>query len=500
MKTRHLVALSITVVITIFGLFYVLFDRYVASVATETVTTWIKGEENSIIEGNLLSSITKTQKILLSSDFIKGLAVYDWTDVEHRQLIEFGERIDLKNIELKQDKVIATGFLKKQIYLGVPNSDSLKIVLSVYSEKINQLFWVTSLIFSLIAGLFSFVVLLLKKQEQKNIEMYASKAKQAAHDLAQPIVVLNALSLNLQSMSHQTLLSVIQRINSIVNDLTDKKEIVKLDSGVVRKKTLSQKLSDLIQEKKILSNGTIDIRFQNIAETDSLKIDEDQLLRATSNLIQNSIEAGSTAIALSVSKVPVGLQFSISDNGHGITEEFKSRIGQKGLTQGKEFGSGLGLYGVCQFVKENKGLVEIRSEVGQGLEFLFSIPFEDQKKIILSSDTQVVVLDDEDICLRAWKIKLGFLAFDKPPLFFNSADELALTLKNFDRNELFLFSDYNLKSKISGLDFIEQNNLQGQSALVTGQSSDKDIISRANKSKVNVYSKSDLNEICIELL
>ncbi len=500
MKMNYLVLLAMAVVVTIFGLFYILFDRYVASVANETVSGWIKGEENSIIEGNLLSSITKTQKILLASDFIKGLAVYDLTDPEHRQLIEFGERINLKNIMLNQDKIIGAGFLKKQIYLGVPNSENLKIVFSVYSEKINQLFWFTSLIFSLITGLFSVIVLMLKKQEQKLIELYAGKAKQAAHDLAQPVVVLNALSLNLQTISHQTLKSVVQRINSIVNELTDKKEIKTLTPALIENKSLSQKLDDLVQEKKILSNSKVDIRFKFTSEVDLIKIDSDQLLRVISNLIQNSIEADSSVIELNVTKVLNQIQFSIKDNGQGIPDELKSRLGQKGVTHGKEFGSGLGLYGVFKFAEENNGLIEINSEINKGAEFLISFSLPEQQKILLTSDTQVLVLDDEEVCLNAWKIVLNKLNFEKPPQFFSSAEELNNSLEKFDPNEVFLFSDYNLKNKMSGLDFIEQNNLQGQSALVTGQYFDKTIQLRAKKLNVNIYSKANLEEIRLEVI
>ena len=89
---------------------------------------WIKAEENSIIEGSLLSSMTKTQKVLLSSEFIKGLTVVDKTDISLRSLVEFGERLDLTKIRLNEARIQNVGFFKKYIQLEVPNSPNLKII------------------------------------------------------------------------------------------------------------------------------------------------------------------------------------------------------------------------------------------------------------------------------------------------------------------------------------------------------------------------------------
>ena len=85
--------LLLSLILTFLGLFYYLFDHYVESVGIETVTAWAKNEENSIIEGNLLSSVTKAQKMLLSSEVVKGVAIFDLTDLQQGPLVEFGERI-----------------------------------------------------------------------------------------------------------------------------------------------------------------------------------------------------------------------------------------------------------------------------------------------------------------------------------------------------------------------------------------------------------------------
>ena len=132
MKIKYILTSVTTLLFIFFGLFYVLFDHYISSAANEAVMSWVKGEENSIIEGSLLSSMTKTQKILLSSEFIKGLVVIDQTDQNLRPLIEFGQRIDLEPVRLDKSRIQNTGFLKKYLLLDAPNSPNLKIVFSIY--------------------------------------------------------------------------------------------------------------------------------------------------------------------------------------------------------------------------------------------------------------------------------------------------------------------------------------------------------------------------------
>lgn len=115
MKIKHILASVVTLVFIFFGLFYILFDQYISSASNEAMMAWIKGEENSIIEGSLLSSMTKTQKVLLSSEFIKGLTVVDQTDIRLRSLVEFGERLDLTKIRLNEARIQNVGFFKKYI-------------------------------------------------------------------------------------------------------------------------------------------------------------------------------------------------------------------------------------------------------------------------------------------------------------------------------------------------------------------------------------------------
>ena len=84
--------------------------------------------------------------------------------------------------------------------------------------------------------------------------------------------------------------------------------------------------------------------------------------------------------------------------------------------------------------------------------------------------------------------------------FFQTTSALSARMKDFDSNEIFILSDYNLNDTLNGLDFIEAKSLQGQSALITGQADDQKIIARSKQLKIPLISKSDLHILNIELI
>ncbi len=69
---------------------------------------------------------------------------------------------------------------------------------------------------------------------------------------------------------------------------------------------------------------------------------------------------------------------------------------------------------------------------------------------------------------------------------------LSIRMKDFDSNEIFVLSDYNLNDSLTGLDFIEAQRLQGQSALITGQAEDQNVIERSKRLKVQLIPKENL--------
>jgi light-regulated signal transduction histidine kinase (bacteriophytochrome) len=67
----------------------------------------------------------------------------------------------------------------------------------------------------------------------------------------------------------------------------------------------------------------------------------------------------------------------IQDNGFGIKEEYLPHIFEKGFTTklDKDIAHGIGLWGVKQFVEKYGGVVSVKTQLGKGTTFDFTIPY-----------------------------------------------------------------------------------------------------------------------------
>jgi signal transduction histidine kinase len=100
------------------------------------------------------------------------------------------------------------------------------------------------------------------------------------------------------------------------------------------------------------------------------------------NLIKNGIEACqncSKPEVLIKSQVVNGfLEVEVVDNGAGISPELQNSLFQPFVT-GKPQGTGLGLYIVAERIRELRGSISCRTEVGTGTTFELRLPLEAQQ-------------------------------------------------------------------------------------------------------------------------
>ena len=98
------------------------------------------------------------------------------------------------------------------------------------------------------------------------------------------------------------------------------------------------------------------------------------------NLISNSIryqnpQAGDPFVEINVEVSESAADIRVRDNGIGIDKENQAKVFNMFYrVSSKSIGSGLGLYIVKEAVDKLNGVLELRSEIGKGTEFIIQLP------------------------------------------------------------------------------------------------------------------------------
>lgn len=152
-------------------------------------------------------------------------------------------------------------------------------------------------------------------------------------------------------------------------------EIVNVQEIDVHKIINQQKsiLERIANEKKIVIEVLQKAKY-------TAKADKTMIELVVRNLISNAIKFSDQRgeIKISTHDDPGFFKICIQDFGKGISEENLSKIfnGTSFTTKGgnNEFGTGLGLVLVKEYIQKNFGQLEVFSEVGKGTKFCISLP------------------------------------------------------------------------------------------------------------------------------
>jgi PAS domain S-box-containing protein len=199
----------------------------------------------------------------------------------------------------------------------------------------------------------------------------------------------------------------------IINDILD---FSKIQAGKIQFEKINFRLSQLMPtvielmlpksiEKNIKLSATIDKRIPKHLLGDPTRLNQILL-----NLIGNAIkftEKGEVKITikkLSENDKNIKLEFSVSDTGIGIPEKsiisiFEEFTQATGNITRKYGGTGLGLAIVKQLVEAQGGFISVKSKVGEGSVFTFTIVYgkengpavDIEKKYLTESEASVVV-------------------------------------------------------------------------------------------------------------
>ena len=130
----------------------------------------------------------------------------------------------------------------------------------------------------------------------------------------------------------------------------------------------------LAQQKQIKISNSIDSMFE-------LFIDKNLIDTVIRNLISNAIKFTNIEGSIDILHFKENNyhNFSIKDNGIGISDEdqnklFRIDISYSTIGTSKEKGTGLGLLLCKEFIDKHRGKIIVNSQLGEGTEFIFSLP------------------------------------------------------------------------------------------------------------------------------
>jgi signal transduction histidine kinase len=256
--------------------------------STELAEAWYESEAITIQEGNFLSAIAKEQRLLISSDFVRGIRLYDFDNKINPLLVEFGREFNiLPNVHHGLGVVVHQTSIFS--FIATKRLNGERNIIAAFLIQPNILVWSFSgitavILFFLIAGFYlikkielaefarrkllvrtaldnlvegqppsallteyskSFVShwdeLKQKLDEMKERERQLAAeatlgeiAKQVAHDIRSPLSALNALASRIKFQSsdqNKIYLQIIKRLETIAEDVLSRKPPILRDES-----------------------------------------------------------------------------------------------------------------------------------------------------------------------------------------------------------------------------------------------------------------------------
>ena len=343
------------------------------------------------------------------------------------------------------------------------------------------------------------VIVAFSRKEQKDLikfqlELdYANKlnymALQVSHDIRSPLAALKIAAEemeHLESKNSKIIQIAIGRISEIANDLLNKK--IESNNIELSLERLFPILDSIVVEKQFeFKNQQVSISLDSDPQYQDVLVNVNQieLKRIVSNLINNSIEAiptdvvGEVLIMQNLSDNETAL-ITIRDNGKGISSDLISKLGEKGFSYAKDnnskSGFGLGLYHAKDRIEKFGGKFIIESEVGIGTTLKIFLPCIFQEKVLVTQEEfyDCVLLDNDELVSLIWQSRakkkdIKLLVIRKPA-------ELDSYLSKISKNNTTIYIDSELgDNQIKGEEFAQvlQNDGYQKLILTTGHSSEK---------------------------
>ena len=348
----------------------------------------------------------------------------------------------------------------------------------------------------------------------------ASIAYKVRHDIKASLYIAeNKLSKIPPELSHisSAFKSIFHRICNIAEDIPQFKEpslIEEDDVHELKNFHTASIVSEIINEfstssligKKIIFN----LEYKGKSFYSFCRVDITKFKRTLVNLIKNSLDAifldGTIDILLSNDED--FLYMSIKDMGIGMTKAQLEKVGQPGTTFKGKGGTGLGVSSAIENIKKWKGTLKIESIYGAGSTIKITLPLSEENmllptQIFIEPNTEVIVADDDPLCLDLYREKFSKRKFKEKGIrftFIDNTNDLKKALAQSKKTgwNYFLLSDQNFyKEKDTGMDIIKELNVLEKSILITSDATNTALIKKSEQARLPMISTSIIRNLDI---
>ena len=292
----------------------------------------------------------------------------------------------LYEIDLFPDDLISP-----HAYLVVYFPDENKISMSTLTRNT-----VTSIILALIIIAIFLSTLIIILRQKKLHEMKTDFVNNMTHELKTPIASISLASQMLKDPAIAKNEQSFANISSVIEEESKRLgfqvervlQMAALERGKTILKTKEICLNDIIRKvvktfdlKLKAKDGTITCKYG--AKDDLIEGDEVHITNIVTNLLDNALKYTEIKpeLKITTSNVKNGVEFTITDNGIGISRENQKRIFEQffrvhtgNIHNVKGFGIGLSY--VKKIVDAHQGTIKVKSDIGRGTTFTVFLPFD----------------------------------------------------------------------------------------------------------------------------
>lgn len=215
-------------------------------------------------------------------------------------------------------------------------------------------------------------------------QAWREMAKQVAHEIKNP---LTPMRLSVQSFQRkfdpedpEIHIKVDEYTKTLIQQIDTMSSIASAFSNFAKMPAQQNEMLNVVETTRLALDIFNEhyITFECSEKEIIAKFDRTQLIRVITNLVKNSIQAipkekTDPKIEVRVLSKDDNVNIIVSDNGIGITEDYKPKIFEPKFTT-KTSGMGLGLAMVRTIVETYNGSINFTSEYGVGTTFIVTFP------------------------------------------------------------------------------------------------------------------------------